>query len=71
VDNLYKKQSAKYFQNRPSFMNVMVKNILVWFFVPHSVYIAEHGSAHVWLYCPRSYVDVDVLNIINLQDQMK
>ena len=37
VDNLNEKQSAKSFQDRPSFVNVMVKNILVCFFMPHSV----------------------------------
>jgi len=38
VENLFNKQSAKFIQNRPSFMKVMVKQILVCFFMPHSVY---------------------------------
>jgi hypothetical protein len=37
VGNLLKKQSTKFNQNRPSFMKVMVKDILVCFFMPHSV----------------------------------
>jgi hypothetical protein len=34
VGNLFKKQSTKYFQNRPIFMKAMVKNILACFLCP-------------------------------------
>jgi len=34
VENLFNKQSAKFIQNRPSFMKVMVKQILVCFLCP-------------------------------------
>ena len=39
VENLFNKQSAKFIPNRPSFMKVMVKQILVCVFMPHSVHI--------------------------------
>jgi len=45
VENLFNKQSAKFIQNRPSFIKVMVKQILVCFFMPHSVHVQTEADA--------------------------
>jgi len=44
VENLFKKQSAKFIQNRPSFMKVMVKHILVCFLMHHCVYTEQYSE---------------------------
>ena len=47
MENLFNKQSAKFIQNWPSFMKVMVKQILVCFFMPHSVdYVSQIWNPH-------------------------
>jgi len=43
MNNLFKKQSAKFVQYPSSFTKVMAKHILVCFFMPHSVE-TEFGS---------------------------
>ena len=45
MEYIFNKQSAKFIQNWPSFMKVMVKQILVCFFMPHSVH-TFHCMAH-------------------------
>jgi len=42
VENLFKKQSARFLQNWPSFMNVMVKHILV-FLCPQCIMVLTHS----------------------------
>jgi len=50
MKNLFKKQSARFVQNPSSFTKVMVKHILVCFFMPHSVLFA---ALRVLLICCR------------------
>jgi len=47
VENLFKKKSAKFLQNRPSFMKVMVKHILVFFLIPHIVDLIVTGITNL------------------------
>jgi len=39
VENLFKKQSVKFIQNRSSFMKIMVKHILVFFAQQRKIHI--------------------------------
>jgi len=57
MNNLFKKQSAKFVQNPSSFTKVMAKHILVCFFMPHSV-VARHAFLGQKVKVVRSFVIV-------------
>jgi len=50
VENLFKKQSTKSIQNRPSFMKVMVKHILLCFLCPTVYFFGKPINRHFQRY---------------------
>jgi len=66
VENLFKKQSAKFLQNRPSFMKIMMKHILVCFYSPLYIYVCIETYTGMFVKCLQRESCTLLLNLIML-----